>query len=321
MDLQPNGRTKLSAEQRFDLIARYQAGEGYYALAERFGVSDSAVWAILRRHSIKRDRRILSNAQCIDIAERYLHESVNDLAAEFGVSPDHIRWTANAHGVCRRSVRPLSEFSVNHSAFDEITPLSAYWAGFLMADGNVWRNRVALRLSSPDGNHVEKFKKFVESNHKITVIPAAFRHGLNMSEAYFLTFTSPRMVQRLAEFGIVPNKSLTARCSEILSGNRDFWRGVVDGDGHLSLKKNGTFTVVGSFFLMEQFSLYCRTATGVELSVKPKFRSSEVRAYHKRAEIIVDHLYRNSCESLDRKKEIAQELTRNNTNLFFPDPT
>src|ERR1700676_2904171 len=49
---------------------------------------------------------------------------------------------------------------------------SAYWIGFLMADGCIKNTRkgyrvINLELTETDLNHIEKFKIFVKSNNKI----------------------------------------------------------------------------------------------------------------------------------------------------------
>lgn len=48
-------------------------------------------------------------------------------------------------------------YPVWHEAFSVLTPESAYWIGFLMADGCVHdESKVVLALKNSDKNHIEK---------------------------------------------------------------------------------------------------------------------------------------------------------------------
>ena len=53
--------------------------------------------------------------------------------------------------------------------FDEITPESAYWAGFFMADGHVHKNRQAvdLHLATIDREHLERFAAVIQYSGNI----------------------------------------------------------------------------------------------------------------------------------------------------------
>jgi DNA-binding transcriptional regulator WhiA len=62
--------------------------------------------------------------------------------------------------------------TVNETIFDSITEASAYWIGFLMADGNVHNAKhgspiIRLALGAKDRDHILKFAQFTGSTHKV----------------------------------------------------------------------------------------------------------------------------------------------------------
>jgi DNA-binding transcriptional regulator WhiA len=63
-------------------------------------------------------------------------------------------------------------YTVNEAVFDTITEESAYWLGFLMADGSIntgktGNPRIALTLAERDREHLVKFRKFLNCSNQI----------------------------------------------------------------------------------------------------------------------------------------------------------
>ena len=66
----------------------------------------------------------------------------------------------------------MRKYKVNESYFDILNDNSAYWLGFLYADGYVRMKdgrsgELKLKLKDTDKNHIEKFLSEIESNHSI----------------------------------------------------------------------------------------------------------------------------------------------------------
>jgi hypothetical protein len=120
---------------------------------------------------------------------------------------------------------------VDEGVFESIDgELSAYWLGFLTADGSIVSRAsysVQLELQEGDRGHVQKFLDFVGSNAPIV------DHATWAGSQPRATVSSRRMVESLIRLGVVPNKSLVASpCEAVPLGlRRHYWRGVVDGDG------------------------------------------------------------------------------------------
>jgi hypothetical protein len=128
---------------------------------------------------------------------------------------------------------PAKKFNINHNAFATITPESAYWAGFLAADGNLRISssgckQVRLYLKKSDATHLEKFKRFLNSKHKVSLSPTYDRCSFE--------FVSEKMYDDLIRlYNITPNKSLTYVFPNIPEEFMPhFIRGVFDGDGCIS---------------------------------------------------------------------------------------
>ena len=113
----------------------------------------------------------------------------------------------------------------NKRAFSEVTRESAYWIGFLAADGCVdEKGRVRVGLQRSDVSHLYKLAKFVGSTHKVQ----------ERDNRCDLEFSCAEMVADLSKYGIVPRKSIEFHpgpvklYSEFLP---EFFRGWFDGDG------------------------------------------------------------------------------------------
>jgi len=141
----------------------------------------------------------------------------------------------------------------NCSIFESIdTPEKAYWLGFLAADGCVYPPewKVRLMLAKKDKAHVEKFKSFLGTPHKVgyigpssNVVKSGSRKGRTIrgSGAYQFSVRCKTRVNDLTKNGVGPNKTFTHSFpkeeqvpARLLS---HYVRGYFDGDG--SIYKTG----------------------------------------------------------------------------------
>lgn len=198
------------------------------------------------------------------------------------------------------------KYSINHEIFSKIdTKEKAYWLGFLLADGDVSKktNKISLNLSSIDKNHLYKFKKFLSSNSPILDIK-----DRNISQ--FAVF-SPKIKKSLIKLGITPQKSFTVEKPHISKKlESDFWRGCVDGDGSLFIKRDGFYgiSLCGTYKLIKEFSIF----VGKKLKIKCKEPRKEASIYkiswggHELPAKVADLLYGDRpIVYLSRKKKIA----------------
>jgi hypothetical protein len=162
------------------------------------------------------------------IQDLYLKKvPIKDIERALNVSrPTVYRYVNEMGGHSRYVARP--DHTVWHEAFDHLTDEAAYWVGLLLTDGSIGGEgrRVKLCLQGRDAPTVEKLRAFVRTSAPVGKLEVGSRG---------LRFTSVHMCARLAELGVVPRKTCTARAPDCLLDNRHFWRGVIDGDGTLVL--------------------------------------------------------------------------------------
>jgi len=203
---------------------------------------------------------------------------------------------------------------LDETVFDTITEESAYWAGFLMADGSIvsrerWSGNptVSLVLSARDEDHVIAFRSFLGSGHAIIHIndfskrgtPRAFRR---------LCVSSTHLVNSLARFGVVPRKTFRTKAL-LLEKNKDFWRGIIDGDGSIGFTRGlPRLRLAGSKKLLQQFSEYAHAIYKHNATVRPRRTIFLFGIAGRPALSVITHLYADCAIALPRKLAIAQQI-------------
>lgn len=140
---------------------------------------------------------------------------------------------------------------------------TAYWLGFLYADGCVIENNkvIQLNLSEKDMLHVETFRDFVGSTHPIR-IQAAVESGFAGGSMCKIAFRSEKMYNDLVKLGCTPRKTNDIRIpfNKIPKGLvRHFIRGYFDGDGCVHVRKDTGKTTVcfaGNYLFLEDIKSY-----------------------------------------------------------------
>lgn len=113
----------------------------------------------------------------------------------------------------------------------------AYVLGFFTADGNMIRNKRGAHFIDfyiTDRDILEKIKKLLGSNHKISIRDRR-KVNPNYKIGYRLQIGSKMMFNDLINLGLMPNKSKVVRMPSVPSKYvSHFVRGYFDGDGHVS---------------------------------------------------------------------------------------
>jgi len=197
---------------------------------------------------------------------------------------------------------------LNDNAFDELTKESAYWIGFLMADGNISIRKhgapeLSVVLANKDRQHVEKFRRFLGSTHALI--------DISSTKATRFSVRSEKLVSALAKYGVVPNKSFITDAPVILEMNSDFWRGIIDGDGWIAIdnRNRPRLELVGSEKMLHQFIAFvqaCHPQCGA--SVRPHKGIFKVGLLCTAATEVIRSLYDNESVALDRKQAVASTI-------------
>ena len=216
---------------------------------------------------------------------------MGSLAATFATSKTVIRNVILRGGGAPRPRGARCDVETRHDAFDVDGPQTRYWIGFLMADGCILANgrrtpAVQLALGPRDIAHVAAFADFCG---------ARYAGGARAS------FASAQICGRLAEYGIGPRKSGSERAPECLRMDRDFWRGIVDGDGWVTPRQ--TIGVCGSKQICVDFAAFAHAIAGSNVSpMKISGRDCwQVTVHGKGAIKIMRTLYRDGDVALPRK--------------------
>jgi hypothetical protein len=196
-------------------------------------------------------------------------------------------------------------------------PLSSeakYWLGFLFADGclSYQKNRplIAISLGKVDSEHLANFANFCGVNS----LKFDYSGHLGRSIGSQVHFSiSNEQAERFNSYGIVPRKSMKEVPPPIFESDFDWWRGVIDGDGTILLKKDTpAIGLCGSIFTVTCFANLVEKIT----SHRPKVVSSRnSNLYVARecglapAKQLLGKIYYPGCSpALPRKMEVASRI-------------
>lgn len=285
------------------LVHEYNEGVPGTCLATKYGVHWNTVYRYLRERTVvsRRDVPRRTRGQEVEILRRYKQGySAKKLAREVGASSTTVVHLIERAGILVRGRNPKRTF--NKNVFCKLDARTAYWLGFLLADGCVVTKggTYELSLTLKDHEHVEKFRSFLGSDHKISQRGPYSHVGVCNRE----------LGERLIAWGVKPRKSLSATVHPKLKNNVDFWRGMVDGDGYIGRTKScSQINLYGTRAVTADFA---RWAAGVGSKVRcPEKHYSifKIRFYGQDAFKILRALrYNRSCEALQRKQRVAVAL-------------
>lgn len=213
-----------------------------------------------------------------------------------------IRSKAKAQASIRKN-KNWSIYNITVPSFDKEDDY--YWLGFILADGCIQKSKrsghsLRISLSLRDKKHLEKCKFWLNSNHPI-------KSRLNNSSVE-LRIVCKDLIAELEKFYIIPNKSPISKIHPFLNDKRDFWRGMIDGDGWVTSSRNYTIGLCGTKNVCDQFkefvSLYVDTSAK---SIKSN-GIYKIQWTHNIAKKIIKILYYDCNFYLERKYQIAKSL-------------
>ena len=187
----------------------------------------------------------LTKELATEIYEKYLNgTSLMFLEKEYKISRKILSRELQKLGFSLRNNG--RKYSLNEKYFSTIdSSEKAYWLGFIAADGGINRtgsnkkyNNLTINLNQRDAEHLEKFLKAIDSNDSVKLSPGVgYGEGTTIAS---ISLNSVAMIEDLINLGVVPKKSLVLSPPSIDKiYYRDWIRGYIDGDGSISLLKNG----------------------------------------------------------------------------------
>lgn len=254
---------------------------------------------------------VLDEEELKKLSEQYLAgRSLRDLDLLWGISRPTIKILLEDNGL---DIRPAHvqrrRHSCEYSFFDKIdTEEKAYWLGFIMADGSVCKtgHNLSLGLGIKDIGHLYKFKEHLKATQPIWENKVACRISISGIE----------MIRSLEQLGVVPNKTFKAIVPKIDMGlSRHFWRGIVDGDGSLSLSLSSnqwSVSLVGTIDIICGFQQVahriCETRAQPRQHWKTKGIYNIIIGGNNKAKKLSHWLYNDSTIFLDRKYAKYKEI-------------
>ena len=136
------------------------------------------------------------------------------------------------------------KYVINDNAFSNINAETAYWLGFIAADGSVVGNTLRFILNKVDEETLDRFLKFCDSNYKVHYHVAHYTDNdgiVHRFDAVNLKITSNKIVADLAKYGIVQNKkNMDIPFINYIPAEykKDFIVGFFDGDGSVTPNSN-----------------------------------------------------------------------------------
>lgn len=214
-------------------------------------------------------------------------------------------------------LKTLSEanrtYSFNEHIFNNIdSHEKAYWLGFIAADGSIFKNTLKIGLSAKDINHLDKFKKFLNSTHPIKIFNPVIKNKKYSSCEF--SINSDILVNDLKKHEILNKKSKILNPAKI---NEEFLNsyilGIVDGDGCFSVDKKNQIklNVISSLSMCEFIMEIFVKNTGITKTkiVAEKRSAGMYYCYfggNKKIKNIIDFLYKNKITYLERKYNIVK---------------
>lgn len=199
--------------------------------------------------------------------------------------------------------KDFGKLNRNSQCFSDINESTMYWAGFIASDGNIHNDSLCIGLHAKDSGHIEKFKQFTGSEHKI----------YKTDKKCVLKFIDKDICSDLSKFGITERKSLTYEVPIFCLNDRHFWRGMVDGDGCVCLRgKHASVSIIGTRSVVQGFLDFAKSICGTKTNPckRPGSENTYTAALSCRnARLVLTELYGgNPKYFLDRKYEKAMSI-------------
>lgn len=258
-----------------------------------------------------------SDEEIVNIIKLYTLErqSMKNIGEQYNVSRTVIARILNEQNI--KIKNDNHKYKCNYDYFASIdSKEKAYWLGFLAADGCNYQREtnatILLNIHQKDFNHLEKFKKCLESNIPINCVIQNSGFSNNTPMCRF-AINSKKMSKDLENVGIVPRKSLILKPPKIQEQfYLAFILGYFDGDGSLyktSQNNNFSFSIEGTKEILE----WIKQVLNLDCKLEQRYNDLKNNYYIRiggtnKVYNIIKKLYSESNIYLERKYLIYKEL-------------
>lgn len=175
--------------------------------------------------------------------------SASEAARMLGINYKTYRSHAERLGVfhTNQSLKGISKphsrsHTVNDNAFKCINNQTAYWLGFIAADGSIVNNSLRVMLQAADSEVLYNLLRFLESDYNVGFCKSHYtdENGTHYFDACYIKIVSDEIVNDLNKYGIVQGKKY--KDIDFLAYipdayKLDFLIGFFDGDGGIAVHK------------------------------------------------------------------------------------
>lgn len=270
-------------QRKVEIITRLRGGESPSVIAEDYGISVSVVRGLV--HST-----IPSSAEEEMLLDMYLRQNASSvqIKRETGWRYEWLRYVLIKNGEDTRRTggqkgrglvtQRFNGHSLNEAAFVDChtSPAGSYFLGLMLTDGNLYQKpgskQISFSQSVPREDAVYKLKNFIQATHAVTIVENKGeqpKHSIHVcSKLMFDTLLSYKLTERKTGCQVV---------DERVSHSRDFWRGIIDGDGTVELQQGKYFRLrLGStsLDLMQSWVRFCEYSTGVKTELGQRLLDS-----------------------------------------------
>lgn len=208
------------------------------------------------------------------------------------------------------------KYECNHDYFSKWSSNMAYILGFISADGNVYKNSVRIDLQPRDISVLNFIRLNISPKSKIEIKHKGKSRALNLN--------SSKMVETLANYNIVPNKSHSIHIDYRIPNKyrMDFLRGVFDGDGTVYIHKKHRQILSEIYSGSEKFINDLKKICGDIGKIRIRYKSGYenpiyVLVFNQTESVkLRDLLYRNGGFCLKRKQSVFYTKIEKNSRFW-----
>lgn len=279
--------------------------------------------ALAKRVDTEARKRLVREAHAIYIKHSM---TLKQLSESAGLSPAW--WSKRfrelgleAHPTSHRSPKYICRRSFlirNERAFAIIKDgETAYWLGFIWADGYPTKSGLRVCLQIGDFGHLEKLRSFLGTDAMVIQRPAPYPGASRQAS---LEVHSMHLLRDLEKLGLIPRRSERNRAPPAIPDPflADFFRGLIDGDGQLFRDPRQTFflsgwrlVLTGSNAITRAFDQFLFQQTDKHFRVESNGdnpRNQKLSIFGPYAISLCGKLYEREGPALSRKANLARLL-------------
>ena len=200
----------------------------------------------------------------LELVDKYLSGStISALVNEYNLHRSTLQKILLRYNVKLHKNKSL--INCDKKFFNSYTKESCYWAGFILADGNlrVNRNSLQIKLGKIDKEHLYNFLKIINCDN--------FSLIKEYEKYVSLTISLDDFKNDLIEnFGVTPRKTYTCKLSDKIPKEMlpHFIRGYFDGDGSITKTTILSINFVGTSILMDNLRSFFKKELKISLKSK-----------------------------------------------------